>query len=168
MTQLTPEIITRRKQEKQAWKCFLNERLPTHCLTLTFSAAARFDMAANHLMLFHRKMLRSILGARYYRKTNQPFGIGFTEYASLAERMSELGAPHFHIVYWVPPAHEAAFEALNAQKLWHTINPISNRTAYLDKPTHWPQTITYILKQYPWAPIGHEYIILGQPERFTV
>lgn len=168
MTQLTPEIIGRRKQEREAWTGFLNNHLPTHCLTLTFTAGARFDMAATHLMLFHKKLLRSLLGARYYRKPDQPFAIAFTEYASIADRFSELGAPHFHAVYWVPHQYEAAFDGINTETIWQEIDPTSNRTAYLDRPRHWPKTITYILKQYPWAPIGHEYIILGQPEIINV
>jgi hypothetical protein len=160
------ELIARRKKVRTAWREWLRDSQPNYCLTLTFSPSTSFERASATLDEFHKRLLKELMGRRYYKKDNQPFGIAFTEYASTKFQVSKLGAPHFHILYWIPNNLEAKTKALDIEPLWHFLNPISNRTAHLDDITQkQAPTIKYVTKDFPMAPLDHEFIMLGQPEK---
>jgi hypothetical protein len=165
---LGSEMIARRKKQRNAWRQFLKDSAPNYCLTLTFSPSMSFERASREVDRLHKRMLRELLGRRYYKKHNQPFGIAFTEYASSPFQASKLGAPHFHILYWIPQHLETTLKTLDIGLLWHRLNMASNRSAYLDEITQkQARTINYVTKDFAVAPLDHEFIILGEPERYT-
>lgn len=160
------ELIARRKELRRPLRKWLNDKQPNYCLTLTFSPSTSFERASATLNVLHNRLLRELMGRRYYKKDNQPLGIAFTEYASTKFQASKLGAPHFHILYWIPEHLEAKLKALDIDLLWHLLNPITNRTAHLDDITKKrAPTINYVTKDFPMAPLDHELIVLGQPDK---
>jgi len=180
------DLRQRRKKEIESWTRFLYEQRPNFFLTLTFndlsSLKAKLDpvnaprdliaaAAEKALRRFYNKLLRKLLGRRYYKKKDaQPLAFAFLERASLrgkpnGRQFCPQNSPHYHVHLCVPDRLVPRLTEIDIEALWKSVNPNVHRTARLKfNATDLARRnrVRYTAKQYVRGPVDYGYAILGR------